>query len=194
MLSRTPITRKPAKCPHCRQRLEKLGDKIHPECVAPWYEANRDALREKAVRAEKRQDRAAREAIKRLPDLKREAQTAFNAWVRLRDARRPCISCGTPPPDLSGLHAGRDAGHYRSVGSAPQLRYHPDNVHGQCVACNQWGAGKAVEYRIGLIARIGLARVEALECTNEPRKWTHDELRAIRDQYKAKAKELKAKQ
>lgn len=201
---RRPLNPKPAKCPHCRERLPKLGDKIHPDCVGPWYAANEAKLREKtaqrikrmsqeARKQERAQDRATREAMKRLPDLKREAQTAFNAWIRLRDAGQPCISCGAPPPDLSGLHAGRDAGHYRSVGSAPQLRYHADNVHGQCVACNQWGAGKAVEYRTGLIARIGLARVEALECTNEPRKWTHDELRGIRDDYRAKTKALKAK-
>lgn len=185
------MTPKPAKCKHCRLRLERVGEKLHPDCIDPWLSANREKLRAKAVRAEKRQDRAKRESIKRLPELKREAQTAFNAWIRLRDARQPCISCGAPPPNLAGLHAGRDAGHYRSVGSAPQLRYHPDNVHGQCVACNQWGAGKAVEYRAGLIARIGVARVEALECTNEPRKWTHDELRAIRDEYRAKVKQLK---
>ncbi len=188
---RRSMTPRPAKCKHCRLRLERVGEKLHPDCIDPWLSANREKLRAKAVRAEKRQDRAKRESIKRLPELKREAQTAFNAWIRLRDARQPCISCGAPPPNLAGLHAGRDAGHYRSVGSAPQLRYHPDNVHGQCVACNQWGAGKAVEYRAGLIARIGVARVEALECTNEPRKWTHDELRAIRDEYRAKVKQLK---
>lgn len=204
MLRRTAMTPKPARCAHCRLRLERVGQRIHEACVGPWYEANQAKLREKTVQRIKRmaqearkqeraQDRATREAMKRLPDLKREAQTAFNAWIRLRDAAQPCISCGAPPPDLSGLHAGRDAGHYRSVGSAPQLRYHPDNVAAQCVACNQWGAGKAVEYRAGLIARIGLARVEALECTNEPRKWTHDELRAIRDEYRAKTKQLKAK-
>lgn len=201
---RRAITPKPAKCAHCRQRLDRVGQRIHEACVGPWYEANQAKLREKtaqrikrmaqeARKQERAQDRATREAMKRLPDLKREAQTAFNAWIRLRDAGQPCISCGAPPPDLSGLHAGRDAGHYRSVGSAPQLRYHADNVHGQCVACNQWGAGKAVEYRAGLIARIGLARVEALECTNELHKWTHDELRGIRDDYRAKTKALKAK-
>ena len=198
---RRPITPKPARCAHCRLRLAKLGEKLHPACIDPWIEANREKLREKTAQRIKRmsqearkqervQDRATREAMKRLPDLKREAQTAFNAWIRLRDAGQPCISCGAPPPDLSGLHAGRDAGHYRSVGSAPQLRYHLDNVHGQCVACNQWGAGKAVEYRAGLIARIGLARVEALECTNEPRKWTHEELRGIKKLYQQKRKEL----
>ena len=36
-----------------------------------------------------------------------------------------------------------------------------------------------------------LARVEALEADQAPRKYTTDELRAIRDEYRAKARELK---
>ncbi|MOA57726.1 Bacteriophage Lambda NinG protein [compost metagenome] len=52
-------------------------------------------------------------------------------------------------------------------------------------------AGNAVEYRVRLIDRIGLARVEALEADNKPRKFTAGELREIRDTYRAKTKELK---
>ena len=47
-----------------------------------------------------------------------------------------------------------------------------------------------MEYRAGLIARIGLAAVEALEADNRVHHWTHDELRAIRDEYRAKLKQL----
>lgn len=155
----------------------------------------RPACAMKKVRQEKVAERAKvrtrKEAIKTIPVLIKEAQREFNAYIRARDAHQPCISCGAAPPDLSGLHAGRDAGHYRSVGSAAHLRYHEDNVHAQCVHCNQWGAGRAVDYRIGLIARIGEARVVALETNNTVRKWQPDELRAIRDTYKAKLKELK---
>lgn len=43
-----------------------------------------------------------------------------------------------------------------------------------------------------MIARIGLARVEALEQDQAPRKWTVDELKAIRDEYRQKLKALKA--
>jgi hypothetical protein len=144
-----------------------------------------------ARKAEKADIKRRKEAIKTLPQLHREAQAAFNSWVRQRDAALPCISCGAKPPDLSGLHAGRDAGHYRSVGSAAHLRYHPDNVHGQCVKCNQWGAGRAVDYRLGLIARIGLERVEALEADSTVRRWTREELAAIKTEYRAKLKQLK---
>lgn len=143
-------------------------------------------------KAEREDIRRRKEAIKRIPDLIREAQTAFNAWVRARDEKQPCISCGKPPGDMTELHAGRDAGHYRSTGSAPHLRYHEDNCHAQCVKCNQWKSGNAVDYRIGLVARIGQARVEALESANAVHKWTRDELIEIRDTYRRKLRELKA--
>lgn len=180
-------------CKHCRKPAD--GRPLHDYCIGPWYEANREKLRAKAKKAdraaEKVQDKAKREKLKTLPELKKAAQVEFNKWVRARDHDKPCISCGAPPPDLSGFHAGRDAGHYRSVGAAAHLRYHEDNCHAQCVHCNQYGAGKAVDYRIRLIERIGAARVEALEADNEPRKWTREELRAIAATYRQKLKELK---
>jgi len=193
MLRRTPMTKKPGKCPHCRERLPKLGDKIHPDCVGPWYEANRDKLRAKAVRAEKRQDREKREAGKSIRKLIAEAQTAFNAFIRTRDAKQPCICCGKPfEPQRPG--GSMDAGHYMSRGSSCQLRFDEANVHGQRKNCNRPGGTTRASFRAGMIARVGLAEVERLERDDGVHKWTHDELRAIRDQYKAKAKELKAKQ
>lgn len=39
--------------------------------------------------------------------------------------------------------------------------------------------------------RIGAEKVEALESDNNPHKWQHDELRAIKTKYTAKARELK---
>ena len=182
-------------CPQCRAKLEP-GQRIHPACISAYADAQAakaqrtaDKQARAAAKVERAEIRRRKEAIKTLPKLKKEAEREFNAFIRARDAHLPCISCGAPPPDLSGLHAGRDAGHYRSVGSAAHLRYHEDNVHAQCVHCNQYGAGRAVEYRIGLIARIGEERVVALETNNAVRKWGHDELRAIRDDYRRKAKE-----
>lgn len=166
--------------------------------MSPWYEANREKLRAKAKKVdranEKAQDKAKRESLKRLPELKKAAQVEFNKWVRTRDHDKPCISCGAPPPNLSGFHAGRDAGHYRSVGSAAHLRYTEDNCHSQCVHCNQFASGRVVEYRLGLLVRIGAARVEALETDNEPRKWTREELIAIRATYRDKRKALEKEQ
>jgi hypothetical protein len=58
------------------------------------------------------------------------------------------------------------------------------------VHCNRHGAGRAVDYRIGLIARIGLARVEALEAANQVHKWTREELIALKAKYRACLREL----
>ena len=83
-----------------------------------------------------------------------------------------------------------DAGHYRSTGAASHLRFKEDNCHAQSKHDNQYKSGNAVEYRIRLIERIGLERVEALESDNQPKKWERDELIAIKAKYKAKLKEL----
>ena len=179
-------TLKPKPCAHCEALftpVRPLQRVCSPICAA------------RSVKAKNSQERAQfkerKAKLKRIPDLVKEAQTAFNKWIRARDEKEPCISCGAPPPDLSQLHAGRDAGHYRSTGAAAHLRFHEDNCHAQCVKCNQWKAGNAVDYRLGLVARLGLERVEAIEANNVPHKWERDELIAIRALYTAKTKELK---
>jgi hypothetical protein len=156
-----------------------------PTCARGFAERIASKKADLERRDDKARTRVALEALKTVPMLKKEAQQAFNRWIRQRDAVQPCISCSAPPPDLSGMHAGRDAGHYRSTGAADHLRFDEDNCHAQCVKCNKWGAGMAVAYRLGLIARIGLARVESIEVNNAPVKWTRDGLRAIRDKYRA---------
>lgn len=137
-----------------------------------------------------RKDRALKERLKTRRDWEKEAQVAFNAYIRARDADKPCVCCGLPL-SAGAVGGGYDCGHYRSTGSAPHMRFIEDNAHGQRKQCNRWGAGRAVDYRLGLIARIGLARVEAIEADQTPRKYTADELKAIRDEYRAKARELK---
>ena len=83
-----------------------------------------------------------------------------------------------------------DAGHYRSRGSAPHLRFDERNVHSQRKQCNRYGFD-ITGYRNGLIARIGLEAVEALEAEQAPKHYTAADLKAIRDEYRAKAKALK---
>lgn len=145
-------------------------------------------------KAEKEQTRQRRRALETIPELIRAAQKEFNAYIRERDKDQPCICCGRTTTDKGLLTGSRwDAGHFRSTGSASHLRFNEDNCHRQLVYCNRHGAGRAVDYRKGLIARIGLHRVEALESDNTVKKWTADELRAIRATYRQKLKELKGK-
>lgn len=193
------MTFRRTRCAHCRQKLtpERPSQIVHVECVEAWTEAQaakRERAEAKAARAaakvERAETRRRKEAIKTIPELIKEAQREFNGYIRARDAAQPCICCGRPLGD-GPVGGAYDAGHYRSTGSASHLRFHPDNCHAQRKDCNRYGAGRAVDYRIGLIARIGAARVAALEASNQPHKWTREELIAIRDTYKAKLKEMK---
>lgn len=182
-------------CPHCKGKLE-AGQRIHPHCIEGYADAQAEKAKRTALKravAQAKLDRAEtrkrKEAIKTINDLKREAQIEFNAFIRARDKDKPCICCGQPlgSGDVGGAY---DCGHYRSVGSASHLRFHEDNAHAQRKQCNRWGAGRAVDYRIGLISRIGLASVESLEANNTPHKWTREELIEIRNTYRQKRKEL----
>lgn len=187
---------KPNRCKHCKQRMpeDKARHVLHEGCKDKWIKkelARQAARRKKDAEAKAKvaraQDRRRREALKTIPELKKEAQAAFNAFIRARDANQPCICCGLPlgAGEVGGAY---DCGHYRSVGSADHLRYNELNAHAQRKQCNRWGAGRAVDYRIGLIARIGLEAVEALESSNDGHKWRREELIEIRDRYRAKTK------
>lgn len=159
------------------------------ECSITWARRKAQKTVEAKAREARREIRERKEKIKTRSDWIREAQVEFNKYIRTRDADKPCICCGTPL--ISGaVGGGFDAGHYRSVGSAPHLRFDERNCHGQTKKCNRYGSGRAVDYRIGLINRLGLKEVEALESDQTIRKYTIDELRAIRDMYRKKTKEL----
>lgn len=208
---RTPMKRTPIKqraegptAPRERKPKAEAAPKVKvctaPKCgkqfvpVRPLQVVCSPLCAKRKVIAEadaKRADfRLRREKIKSIPRLIEEAQREFNAYIRHRDHDKPCICCGRPlgTGDVGGAY---DCGHYRSTGSAPHLRFDERNAHAQRKVCNRWGAGRAVDYRLGLIARIGLEAVESLESDNEVRKWRADELRAIRDEYRAKVRELK---
>jgi len=160
--------------------------------------------REKADREDRKRDnarnRADKERIKTKPQLTREAQDATNLLVRLRDHDKPCISCGRYDHEIKErLRGGKwDAGHYLSVGAKPELRFELLNIHRQCKSCNG-GSGKyarknetvRTEYRKRLIDRIGLENVEWLEGPHVIPNYTHDDLRAIRDERRKMARELK---
>ncbi len=170
----------------CRQPFQKLST-WHACCSPACAMLHVEAEKARKCRKERQEGLA---KLKRRADWLKEAQTAFNAYIRERDDAFPCICCGREPKNDHLTGGTWDAGHYRSVGSAPHLRFVEDNCHRQMKHCNRDGAGRAVDYRIGLIERIGLARVEALESDQIPRKWTVEELQAIKAKYKAKLKEL----
>lgn len=144
----------------------------------------------KKAAAERKETKTKLDRLKSIPRLKAEAQTAFNALIRERDRNQPCICCNDEPKTSGSLTGGSwDAAHYRSRGSADHLRFNEDNVHRALKNCNTYGHK---DYRGGLIKRIGIEAVEALESNQTIVKWTPDMLRGIKAHYKARLKALQA--
>lgn len=137
---------------------------------------------EKAGR-KRRQER--RQAVKPLSYFRNQAQQAFNEFIRYRDRHLPCISCGRH-------HDGQyHAGHYRTTGANPELRFNEDNCHKQCAPCNNHLSGNLTAYRPALIAKIGQERFDVLMGPHEMPKWGRDDYIRIRDEYREKLKVLK---
>lgn len=194
---KSPPARKQKTCanPACATKFvpAKLGQKVCGwACGLAIAPANQEKARKALAQIERKEVRARKEKLKSRAEHMREAQTDFNAFIRLRDADLPCISCDSVTTD-DGLITGSrwDAGHYRSVGACPELRFEPLNVHRQCVRCNRNLSGNAVEYRIRLLVRIGAERLAWLEGPHEARKYTVDDLKAIKAECRAKIRELK---
>ena len=110
-------------------------------------------------------------------ELKKKAQVVFNKWIRERDKYETCISCGSC--------SSPQCGHYLSQGHHSSLRYNEYNCNRQCLRCNNFLHGNLINYRIGLIKKIGEDRVRQLEET--PKKaynWDRFSLINIIEKYK----------
>ncbi|MCM5682912.1 recombination protein NinG [Schlegelella sp. S2-27] len=184
---------KPKRCKVCRVEFvptKPMQRVCGYDCALTLAQSERAKAEKKAAVKDRRETKAKLDAMKGVPYWTAEAQKAFNTYVRLRDAGKPCICCAQPLGEGS-VGGGYDAGHYRSRGAAPHLRFDERNCHAQRKYCNQYLSGNVVGYRKGLIERIGLEEVEALEADNRVHKWTVDELKEIKARYALMAKELR---
>ena len=181
---------KTCKNPACRASFvpQRLGQAVcNYTCGLAIKEVNQEKARKSLAQVERREIKVRKEKLKSRADHLKDTQQAFNAWVRERDAELPCISCGRH-------HQGKyDAGHYRTVGSNPALRFEPLNCHRQCSPCNTQLSGNIVNYRISLVTRIGAEAVDWLEGPHEAKKYTVEELKAMTADYRAKTRELKGR-
>lgn len=182
-----PSGPKKKSCRVCRTKF--IGGPLQVVCGVPCAiehgKATTAKQKAKAQRQERAQDKIKRESMKSRQDWAREAQSAVNAFVRERDKDLPCISCGRH-------HEGQyHAGHYLSRGAHPHLAYVENNLAKQCMPCNVYLSGNQIKFRAGLVTRIGLEAVEALEADQTPRKHTIEELREIRDTYRRRVREMR---
>lgn len=179
-------------CRFCKER-GPVNDMVNIN--GGWFHNVSAAVKYGQEGAIKREKQEARKQKKRFKDMSKPHQEKLtqeqcNKLVRMLDYGKPCISCGETKP--------LEAGHFRSVGSCPELRFELLNIHGQCRACNQAGTRKmnrgrkpevvSAEYEKRLRARLGDAVVDWLNGPNEMPKHTCEELKIMRAMYVAEQK------
>ena len=162
---------KSRRCSQCKKKVDSentlargLRAFCSMECLMLYTKSEQGKRTvKKAIERQDREDRArVREKQKSRSQCLQEAQSAFNAYVRWRDRHEGCISCGKHVGNKYG--GNYDAGHYRSRGSAPHLRFHLWNCHKQCVKCNRYLSGNVSQFRVALIWKLGHDKVEYLDC------------------------------
>lgn len=201
---------KPKTCknPACRASFvpQRLGQAVcSPKCALATVEVQKAKEKKSLAQAGRRDIKVRKEALKSRGDHMKDAEKAVRDYRRTYELSigSGCISCGESQESI--LHAqgwktggAFDAGHFLGKGARPELRLVPNNIWLQCKSCNAGSSkyarkGQTVSqaFREGLIDRIGLEAVKALEADHAPRKETVEQLKAITAEYRAKTRELK---
>ena len=167
------------KCKVCKVEFEPLRP-LQSVCSPGCAYTKVSKLR---IKTEKEAYKIEKDRIKTRSDWIKEVQHACNAYIRARDRDQPCISCG------KRLEKGYHAGHFRPTTHAP-TRFNEDNIHGQCIQCNLYLHGNTERYKESLVLRIGLDRVNKLFEPHEPAKWTIEDLKTMKTEFKLKLKAL----
>jgi hypothetical protein len=175
---------KTKKCKVCKESFTPTFSSMQVTCTkVSCILANANAMK---LKLNKLKIREMKERLKTRQEHLKELQVVFNTYIRERDRGTLCISCDRP---LKGKY---DAGHFFSVGSYPNLRFHEDNVHGQCVECNQHKHGNLIEYGERLVLRIGIKQLDELHAAKNGRlSLTAEEIKELIKIYKQKIKTLK---
>lgn len=151
------------KCAYCKQSkkaeegyihgLQFFCDKYHfIEYASKNVKKLADKQRAKLTKEYNAETRRRKKSLRSRNDWFDILQDLVNQYVlHVRDKDKPCYTCGTNKRDIK-----YDAGHGRSRGACPELRFELTNIHKQCsMNCNQIGTGKWAEYKEALIAEYG---------------------------------------
>jgi len=171
---------KPKKCNECKAEFTPWVSTqlvCSPKCGIEY-------ARKKEAKKQAKELKERKKKLMTKSEWMKLAQAEFNKFIRLRDKDEPCISCGRH-------HQGQyHAGHYRTVGANPELRFEELNCHKQCSVCNNHKSGNIVDYRINLVRKIGQEAIDWLEGPHDPLKLTIEQIQGIRKKYRDKCKEL----
>lgn len=155
-----------------------------PKCAITYCINNKKQKEQREWKAEKA---VLKDKLKTLSQYEAEAKKSFQKWVRLRDEKQPCISCGIEQTDLF------DGGHYKKAEIYSGVIFDPDNCHKQCRKCNRFLNGNELMFRQGLINRYGIEYADAIELkANETRnyKYSKEELIAKKLKFDILIKEI----
>ena len=185
-------------CKICRARFRpfnSLALVCSPKCAIEFArkQAAANQIKLDRIEAKKSKEQRAKErkqkADFRRTDtkwLKANAEFYCNKYIRLRDAGKGCISCGTHNPNI--VYA---AGHFIPKGRCIPLRYDERNIHLQCNNyCNKHLSGNPTPYEAALRIKLGDEAVEWLKGPHEPVRYMPEDYLRIIDEYKAKIKLL----
>ena len=125
---------------------------------------------------------------KTIPQLQNTLWPVFSAYIKAVHPAR-CFTC-----DKALEPGSRDyqAGHWIPRTYSP-VKYHEDNVRPQCSRCNEYFAGKPVEFERRLREEINDEAVEALKRESTKNwKWCRQDLIEKINYYRDALKELEA--
>lgn len=187
------------RCSNCRKKVATEDALISHlkafcgyQCLKEYTDKNRDKIADHVRKQKRKDDKQKKEKLKTRSQWMKEAQAAFNAYVRWRDRDDGCISCARHV-DNNVVGGNYDCGHFRSVGSAPHLRFHLWNANKQCVKCNRWLSGAVNDYRVGLIWKLGHDKVDWLEQENSERRFDIEYLKRIKRVFAKKLRQSQKK-
>lgn len=119
------------------------------------------------------------------------AWDAFSLYVRVRDAAPftgivTCCTCGR-----AKHYKEVDAGHFIPWNKGNATKYHEQNVHGQCKACNGFEQGSQSAYSKFLDKKYGPGTADRLMIlSKQTRKLWPFELEALKKHWKAEARKI----
>lgn len=168
---------------HKEELITKLATEARQKRIQ-----QQERRRKETTQQERRSLKIRKLAVKPLSYFHKQAQIAFNEYIRTRDAADPCISCGR-------FHNGQwHAGHFRTVKASPETRYDEDGCHKQCMPCNHHLSGNIGEYKPRLIVKIGQEAFDRLMGEHPLKKWTREELQELAAHYRQKTRAMIKKQ
>lgn len=172
------MSNKKRRCAHCKKYSLQGSGVIRGaqffcgrEHLIEYATSNTKKLasKGKAMRDKQERDyiRKRKQELKPISYWYNRLQNLVNQWiVHVRDKDKPCCTCGTANPNIK-----YDAGHFRTRGACPELRFYERNIHKQCsVRCNVHGSGMRLEYERFIVDTYGQEELDYINGKHEPLK------------------------